>query len=664
MLNKKVLRQFADNNPAPIIPANHGLLHAQQVDYIIRTAVRIIGHRRTLVLYVYDRAKAADGDFTPAWTVFQAGVDYITLARREDGSTHWRTAAFERLGSSYYFTGKCAFYSAQDEQRVCGFFRDYDHGGIAALARAQQAILDKRSQERQCRREKHIIDHMSSIRALPRGWQAWVRRSIMPAYFFYDYQKGAKSVTGICSACGKDITLIGVKHNAKAVCPHCKRELTMKSKGHMGRIWDRDTVQFIQRTGPDELVVRILKLYHTYDRDTAKREFRENARIFIRHGRDGTVQSEYYYYSYGGGTLTDWKRGVRPVFSHYQYSFEADVCGHVYCGNLPRAMAGTSWEYCPVAAYYGHFRGPMELAPFLQAHVEHPRLEHLVKVGFFNLASDLAYGRLRGGALDEAQDRTHRLLGVAAEDVPFLRELDVNAGDLLTFRECADAKDRQKFFLWRREHGVERDVAQCLEHMTPHKFMKYAEQQYPVLLKQKTQYGGQRYRDLQAVVTEYRDYLDMCTKLGYDLGNSFVLYPKNMQQAHDRAARRVKAKADAKLRQDFKAAIRAICGHLDFEMDGMRLLLPSTPEELAAEGNALHHCVGGYADRVARKECVILFLRQCEDIDKPFYTVEVRGGKIAQVRGMGNCAATPEVEAFMSQWEHQVLLRQGMADAA
>ena len=58
---------------------------------------------------------------------------------------------------------------------------------------------------------------------------------------------------------------------------------------------------------------------------------------------------------------------------------------------------------------------------------------------------------------------------------------------------------------------------------------------------------------------------------------------------------------------------------------------------------------------MARKECVILFLRQCEDLDKPFYTVEVRGKKIAQVRGMRNCDPTPEVEKFMDKWEREVL---------
>lgn len=182
MLDKKALRKFAADNPAPAIPPNHGLLHAPQVDYIIRTAMKIIARRRTLVLYIYDRAKATS-DPMPVWTMFQAGEDYITLARREDGSTHWREAAFERLGSSYYFTGKCAFYSAQDEQRVCGFFRDQEHGGVTTLVHAQQEILDKRAQERQLRRERRTIARMAPLHALPRGLNGWARREIIAGLF-------------------------------------------------------------------------------------------------------------------------------------------------------------------------------------------------------------------------------------------------------------------------------------------------------------------------------------------------------------------------------------------------------------------------------------------------------------------------------------------------
>ena len=197
MLDKKALRKYAADNPAPAIPPGHGLLHAPQVGYIVRTAVKIISHRRTLVLYIYDRERAASGDSTPIWTMFQAGGDYITLARREDGSTDWRTAAFENLVCDYYFKEKCVFYSARDEERVCSFFRYHNHNGMAALARAQQAILEERARRREAREDRNTLARMKGIPALPGGLEDWARREVLPAYFIYGHaRKGVAK--GVC----------------------------------------------------------------------------------------------------------------------------------------------------------------------------------------------------------------------------------------------------------------------------------------------------------------------------------------------------------------------------------------------------------------------------------------------------------------------------------
>ena len=104
-------------------------------------------------------------------------------------------------------------------------------------------------------------------------------------------------------------------------------------------------------------------------------------------------------------------------------------------------------------------------------------------------------------------------------------------------------------------------------------------------------------------------------------------------------------------------------GQLDFEFEGMRIIYPATPEDIAAEGDALHHCVGSYVDKVAQRKSMILFLRHCEDVSKPFYTVEVKGQRAVQVRGMQNADMTPEVKRFMDRWERQVLQRKDLEAA-
>ena len=166
--------------------------------------------------------QAVQGDFRPLWTVFQNKDDFITLEYRKDGSTAWRTAAFENLDSSWYFTNKCAFYSAVDEMRVVGYLKNGCESGIQALVNFQSGIQEKRRRECQRIREEKMINRMECVPTLPRGLKSWIHKSVMPAYFFYDYKRGGKEVSGTCSSCGHEIRLSGVKQGNKSICPHCK----------------------------------------------------------------------------------------------------------------------------------------------------------------------------------------------------------------------------------------------------------------------------------------------------------------------------------------------------------------------------------------------------------------------------------------------------------
>ncbi len=650
-INKRKCRAFAD--PGFKMRSHSGILHAPQIDYIIRTAIKIIDHHKTLILYIYSRQQAVQGDFSPLWTVFQSRDDYATLERQEDGSHKWRTAAFKCLGSGWGFHQKCAFYSLQDESRVIRYFKA-ETTGIRALFNAQEVILEQRRRKRQMTKERKVIDRMARVPALPRGLRNWIHRSIMPAYFFYDYKKGGRDVPGVCSACGHEIHLSGVKQGRKAICSHCKHELVMKPRSRRKyNMLDRDTCQVIQNIGNGELVIRIIKAHYTYQGDMPEIQVYENARQFIRLDDDGKFGIECYYHSYGGGLITDWRKGERPVYNKWSYNFGADTCAHLYTMNIPVVLQDTPWQYCPISTFYTHFHKPMQASTFLYAYLKHPKLEHLVKVGVYRLVADITYGYSYGhdGCLDESRNRTYQILQVAAEDVEFLRSLDVGLSMLKIYQMYKGIKDRQKLLLWHLEHEVERDVATLLDYMTAHKFMKYMNCQY----KDLCQSDASRYKNMQAVVTEYRDYLSICSKLGYDLKNSFVLYPRDLQEAHDRVAAQFQYKKEKQMEKNFIAVYRELNGKYDFERDGLKIVYPDTPDDVVSEGHALHHCVGRYVESVADGHCIILFLRRCSDESQPFYTIEVRDNKAVQVKGMKNCGMTPEVEAFITAWERCVL---------
>ena len=654
-MNKKECRKFA--NPGLKMNPRNGILHADQIGYIIRTAVKIIGNHKTLVLYIYSRSQATQGDFKPCMTMFHGKDDFITLAYKDDGSTAWRTAAFDRLGTDWSFRRKCAFYSPKDNTRVSRYCSS-NEDGFTALISAQDAILARKRLDKQRIKEQRILDRMEGIKSLPRSLKGWVHRSVMPAYFFYDYVKGSRNVPGVCSACGHEIRLSCVKQGAKKTCTHCKKEIICKPRSRRGsNMYDRDTVQVLQNTGNGELLLRIIKIYYNYKNDIPEINIYENARHFVHQDAEsGRVRIDSYYYAYHSGILTDWKEGERPRSSMFYEGFESDASGHLYTKNLPDALVGTPWQYCPIADFYNHFRKPFLALRFLSEYLNHPALEHLVKTGFYAVVNDLVYS-YQENCLDESQHRTHRILGVAAEDIGFLRSIDLDMSTLKIYQEYAGMKGRRALIVWQIRNETSHDVLPILNHMTPHKAMRYLDRQFGFLRLRKTKYGTQRYKNMQDLVSEYRDYLELCKKLNYDIKNSFVKYPADLQKAHDKAVHRMKHKADAKERRAFAAVYKRIAGQLDFEQDGMKIVYPSIPDDVIREGHALHHCVGGYTGRVADHECVILFLRQCSDPEKSFFTIEMRGNKPVQVRGTGNCAATPEVDKFLKAWEQRVLSR-------
>ena len=110
------------------------------------------------------------------------------------------------------------------------------------------------------------------------------------------------------------------------------------------------------------------------------------------------------------------------------------------------------------------------------------------------------------------------------------------------------------------------------------------------------------------IVTEYTHYREISHDLDYDMKNSFVLYPKDLQKSHDRVQKRYKIKENELLIQNFKIAVQDAKRRFAFEANGMKIVVPNTPGDLATDGDTLHHCVGGYVLRCDTKYFVCAVL--------------------------------------------------------
>ena len=134
---------------------------------------------------------------------------------------------------------------------------------------------------------------------------------------------------------------------------------------------------------------------------------------------------------------------------------------------------------------------------------------------------------------------------------------------------------------------------------------------------------------------EYRDYQNMLERLGVDFKGDFRIMPKNFKQAHSDAIDAYNNMKDEINKQGYHKRLQKLLG-LEQTIGNYTFVLPKELQELKEEGKNLKHCVGTYADSVACGKTVIVFVRQKEKVDNPLYTLEIKNGKIVQLRGMKN----------------------------
>lgn len=94
----------------------------------------------------------------------------------------------------------------------------------------------------------------------------------------------------------------------------------------------------------------------------------------------------------------------------------------------------------------------------------------------------------------------------------------------------------------------------------------------------------------------------------------------------------------------------------EYADDNFSIVVPKEMNKITKEGVYLHHCVGGYISRVAEGRTNILFLRKNEEIDIPFFTIEVNNhNEIIQIHGLYNrwLGNEPDAVKFVIDWIHE-----------
>ena len=172
-------------------------------------------------------------------------------------------------------------------------------------------------------------------------------------------------------------------------------------------------------------------------------------------------------------------------------------------------------------------------------------------------------------------------------------------------------------------------------HLTPGRFLRYLDR------------ISERTDDRYATLFElYRDYWEAAYALGRCMEHGKVLWPEDLHTAHDSAAEELAAKQAREEKKRLAASLKERRLKYEFELDGLKIVFPATSLAIRREGKALHHCVGGYAERHMNDVTTILFLRRAEAPATPYITLEMDGNQLRQIHGYDNersaCPENPE----------------------
>ena len=661
-LDKRVCRHAAN---VPLhISLNAGVLYTDRVKYLVTAAVKLLGGHRVLAVYFYDCERLKANDRMPKWVVFQGKDTFATLERDAAGSVKWRDAMLTNL-TGYYsgsFLPACVFYKKTGCHTIARYIHVEANPTLVLryLDDYQQDIRDRQAKIRRYKRDAVVRDKMRRVPQTPANLKRWADKHIMPHYLFYDYNNGRAKTQARCTYCEKFSVIKRPKNNDVLRCPKCGQKVIAKAQGKRAAYHeDRETCQVIRQISPHELVVRIYKLYWSYARgkDTAGKSAYEVMRIFVRSDDGKKAIVEPYYYDSGYDSVTRWRRGYHPGSLFGMECFISEETGEIYLPGLEKALQGTAWEYCALRQFYERTAISMQVSHYLKMYLRHPLLvERLTKVGFENIVADVVYRHGFSDALDEMQARTNRILRVEKQDVSVLQEQKVGVSLLKKYQAyvAIHLRGRAELFQWQLHNEVSEIPTDIFQYMTAEKFMRYIDAQFPIYCETRPANG---YRDptMETLVITYVDYLHMCRRQAYDMKDKSVLFPKNCAAAHDREAERIQKINDAQKNKAFGMAYAGFARKAVLSNEELQIVCPQRANDLVDEGKALHHCVGNYIDKVAEGRCLIVFVRRVEELKKPYVTVEVRDGKIAQIHGDHNSKPTEEVQKFIDLWSRKVL---------
>lgn len=595
-----------------------------------------------------------EGIRTPTYEIYlnTEGKEYITRELDEKGSeTRWLTAMAINLEENFCdYSRKQSIYINPDGkrtlQKLLALNPDNGQKGWDRLRAWQQQIKEEQKKRKEERETRPWDEDMKLVPKLPKSFQKWMQRQAADdVYIIYDY--GSKE--GWCTKCQSMVHLKNPRHNAEAICPHCRANAIYKASGKCKTLAAGPYYAEIIQKIPGGIVVR--SLYQTQN-------FRgkyKNPGIFTHEYKriliftDGTVK-KYDYEMY----KNKYPRWIldKKYFAGKSETFYWSFRSKLYKRN---------WSYLKNETFLKHSTVdlwdalPCGVVKYIMIERGNPAIEKLVRIGMFRMARDVIGMNYDKKIFDQKQTELAKLLKVDGSRLKRMKEMDANVDMLrwMQYEKLANTIWPDEMIKDFGNAGFNTSEFNFLH--TPISFVKC----HNYLKKQILLSCGTMYQTL----TTWRDYINMADQLKMNTKLDQIARPKDLKAAHDECVL-LREKGDAKkeaqkLAKKWPKVNKQLPKLKKFEYtaDGYTIVAPESIEDIVMEGRILKHCVHTcdyYFSRIQTDESYLFFLRKAKSPDVPWYTLEVEpSGNIRQKRTTGDNQNKDFMAAvgFLKKWQ-------------
>ncbi len=605
-----------------------------------------------LKVAIWTRSDLAKGIKEPTYLVFidKEKDSWINYNMSANG---WGKARIENLnydghrGNDYDWYGVRGWESEETRTIVNKYFET----GMQMLTRDaikkwQKEHADTLLQRKYQSEIEQIDSVMNLVPELPKDFENWwtTEAYYTAQYLIYD----KKQKKAFCTNCWKDSECKKeYKHLGTANCPKCRHEIIFKSWNKQRIIKDRKKVGIVQELRDKSgYVLRIFDSQIQYRKENGYAKecwIHEDTRFRLTKDFTNVETFEWGEWKYTGQYR--WCHELNRGMYYYYGPSEECIC---YNKNIEKILNETKGKYIPVGKIMkskpGTYSNP---ARVLKNALDMPQVEMLAKVGLYNLAAEyLEEGTY--GCKKWNKESPWKYLEITKDYFTIAKKINARKGHIEVMKKAS------QFHILLNEEQIE--FYKKYYRSNAEKIFRLGHQEKMYKYLTRLEVLGTR------VLADYLDYIDDLRKLHIPLTKS-ALFPKNFEDEHREVAELRREEENKIAAMELRKKNRALRKMLpeirelyECENDDFKVVIPTCKKDFQDEGREQHNCVGGaYFDKMLKGDCVVVFLRQQDDLKKSFCTVEFApNGSVRQNRIQYNKEAPEEAQKFINDLSAKV----------